>query len=374
MNGVPVSKDVISIQQLRGFAAMLVVLHHACAVTPWLFNPLAGTTFGESGVDIFFVISGFIMVIAARGEMVREFWLKRIVRVAPLYWLATLTFVSMRLPHFGEPDLTWAALIKSLLFIPYRIDPTMWQVAPVLVPGWSLNIEMFFYLLFGLGLAVRRPALFSGILVCLAVLAGFMFQPTGAILFSFTRPILLEFACGLMLGALYLSGRISARLWPMLFAGLALVLFSDMLDGETRRAARGTGGILIVTGALALEAGGRIRNLPIARAIGDASYAIYLFHTMILMILRKIFPHIPITGWPQFLTFISVSLILSAVGGYIIHRYVERPLTIFTRRLISPRRQATVPAEWTHDSTDVGGSVRSETAGSGPIEARSPSL
>ncbi|HEX7857248.1 MAG TPA: acyltransferase [Sphingobium sp.] len=367
-------KEVVSIQQLRGLAAMLVVLHHASAAAPWLFSPLANSTFGESGVDIFFVISGFIMVVAARGETVREFWLKRIVRIAPLYWLATLTFVAIRLPHFGEPDLTVGAVIKSLLFIPYRIDPTSWKVAPVLVPGWSLNIEMFFYLLFGLGLAVKRPALFSGILVCLAVIAGFIFQPANAILFSFSRPILLEFACGLALGSLYLSGRLPARLWPLLFIGLAIIFSSDLLDEETRRAVRGIGGILVVTGALALEIGGTVRNLPFARAIGDGSYAIYLFHTMILMMLRKVFPHVPLSGWPQFLAFIFVSLILSAVGGYIVHRFVERPLTVFARRLVLPRRQATVPAEWVDEGTNGGDSVRRETARGGIAEARSPGL
>ncbi|HEX7856052.1 MAG TPA: acyltransferase [Sphingobium sp.] len=324
--------EVVSIQQLRGFAAMLVVLHHASAAAPWLFSPLANSTFGESGVDIFFVISGFIMVVAARGEAVGEFWLKRIARIAPLYWIATFAFVAMRLPHFGEPDLTVGAVIKSLLFIPYRIDPTSWKVAPVLVPGWSLNIEMFFYLLFGLGLAVKRPAIFSGALVCLAVFAGFLLKPTDAILFSFSRPILLEFACGLALGMLYLSGRIPGRLWPLLLIGLAIIFSSDMLDEETRRMARGIGGILVVAGGLALEVSRKVPDLPIARAIGDGSYAIYLFHSMVLMMLRKVFPHIPLSGWPQFLTFMGASLFLSAAGGYAVHVLVEKPMNKWLRQ------------------------------------------
>ena len=84
-----------SIQYLRAFAALAVVFHHARNPHSWLYPGLAGVGLGQSGVDLFFVISGFIMYVAARKLSVNEFVGRRLVRIVPLYWVATLLFVLL---------------------------------------------------------------------------------------------------------------------------------------------------------------------------------------------------------------------------------------------------------------------------------------
>lgn len=331
--------EVVSIQQLRGLAAMLVVFQHSNAATDWLFAPFSHLKFGISGVDIFFVISGFIMYVAARRERAGEFLVKRVIRVVPLYWVAIATLVLMRFSHFGEPDLTVTTIVKSLLFVPYRYDPTSWHVYPVLVPGWSLNIEMFFYLLFAVGLLLRRPAWFSTIAIVVAVTIGLITHPADAVPFTYTRSIMLEFVVGLGVAWAYENGRLARWMGAALPVGALLILASDWLpfdDALTRL----LGGIGVVVGALALEAHGTRLKARLATMIGDASYSIYLFHIMVLMLVGRVMPHLPLHGWPQYLTFMVVVFVSVTAAGYLIFRYVEKPLTQALRRAVLPPRKA----------------------------------
>ena len=114
-------------------------------------------SFGAAGVDIFFVVSGFIMVVTTmkRDMAPGEFLLHRIARIVPVYWVVTILLFAIVMYGFKpvgimrmQPD--WLA--KSLLFIPFDRDG---RVEPIISVGWTLNYEMFFYLLFALGLFVR---------------------------------------------------------------------------------------------------------------------------------------------------------------------------------------------------------------------------
>jgi exopolysaccharide production protein ExoZ len=331
--------EVVSIQQLRGLAAMLVVFHHSNAATGWLFAPFAGLKFGIAGVDIFFVISGFIMYVAARRERAGEFLVKRVIRVVPLYWIAIATLVLMRLAHFGEPDLTATTIAKSLFFVPYRFDPTSWHVYPVLVPGWSLNIEMFFYLLFAIGLLLRRPAAFSTIAILAAVMIGLVAHPSSAVPFTYTRSIMLEFVVGLGVAWAYENCRLARWMGLALPLGALLILASDGLPFDDALT-RSLGGIAVVVGALALEAHGTRLKARLATMIGDASYSIYLFHIMVLMLVSRVMPHVPLHGWPQYLMFMATVFVCVVAAGYAIFRLVEKPLTHVLRRAILPPRAA----------------------------------
>jgi exopolysaccharide production protein ExoZ len=331
--------EVVSIQQLRGLAAMLVVFHHANAATTWLFAPFSSLKFGVAGVDIFFVISGFIMYVAARRERAGEFLVKRIIRVVPLYWLATITLVLMRLAHVGEPDLTATTIAKSLLFVPYRYDLTSWHVYPVLVPGWSLNIEMFFYLVFAIGLLLRRPAAFSTIAIVLAVAIGLVTHPNDAVPFTYTRSIMLEFVVGLGVAWAYENRRLARWMGVALPLGALLILASDWLPFDDALT-RSLGGVGVVVGAVALEAHGTRLKTRLAMMIGDASYSIYLFHIMVLMLVSRVMPRVPLHGWPQYLLFMIVLFVSVVVAGQLIFRFVEKPLTRTLRRAILPPREA----------------------------------
>jgi peptidoglycan/LPS O-acetylase OafA/YrhL len=161
-----------NVQALRGLAALLVVFVHLDN----LLLAIGLSTFGGAGVDIFFVISGFIMVYTTADRHVTpwSFMADRIARIVPIYWLITLAvfciaLVSPMLLQATRAD--WNELVKSLFFIPFTKADGV--VAPMFYVGWTLNYEMFFYLLFALGLAFpSNRAGAVAVICCLVCLVG----------------------------------------------------------------------------------------------------------------------------------------------------------------------------------------------------------
>src|SRR4051812_1323349 len=178
--GVP---TVGTIQYLRALAAILIAFHHAMA--PPAIAPYYSHHFAEFGVDLFFVISGYIMWTTTVGGQhgPLSFWLARIVRVAPLYWVFTTLFIVITLltPQalFNPPSLDPWLTLKSYLFVPASSPP-------VYTLGWTLNYEMFFYLVFGLCLLVpQRHLRVTALAVILLglVVAGRIGSPGNPLLF-----------------------------------------------------------------------------------------------------------------------------------------------------------------------------------------------
>ena len=129
-----------SIQILRGLAASAVLAFHAAQRSGHSF------TIGAAGVDVFFVISGYIMWSVMRdGPSPRSFLTRRLARIVPLYWAVTLAMVAFSAVPGALPNLqlTWRHVLLSLLFVPHAAPDG--AVFPVLVPGWTLTYEMFFY-------------------------------------------------------------------------------------------------------------------------------------------------------------------------------------------------------------------------------------
>src|SRR6185295_16016614 len=136
------TKEVIAVQYLRGIAAAIVVLHHLFSTKglEYLFLP----SLGGFGVDIFFIISGFIMwhTTAESDISALEFWRRRIVRVVPLYWffLSVMVIAALLAPRvFNSTVITPENVVKSYLFIPHYHVVQNNLIAPILIPGWSLN-------------------------------------------------------------------------------------------------------------------------------------------------------------------------------------------------------------------------------------------
>ncbi|MEI7432578.1 MAG: acyltransferase, partial [Betaproteobacteria bacterium] len=126
-----------TLQILRAIAATSVVYYHVKCLP----------NFGSFGVDIFFVISGFVMsLIVANGESTTRFAINRVARIVPLYWLLTSAVLVLTLFYPALFDSTTADFynyLKSLFFIPYYKESG--YLHPMLTMGWSLNYEMFFY-------------------------------------------------------------------------------------------------------------------------------------------------------------------------------------------------------------------------------------
>lgn len=323
MQAAPRAPTLISIQLLRAVACLLVLLHHARNPKPWMFDPLAGWNF-TPGVEIFFVISGFIMYAAARDETPGEFVRRRVIRIAPLYWIATLTWMAwlvLRDMPVRDASHVW----MSLAMIPHESPNHAGTIWPVLVPGWTLVFEMGFYALFAVGLAVRRVVPVTTVAILVLVALGYVLEPKDAVARAFTSPILLAFLAGV--GIAWAHARASfAKAGPLAVAGGLVLLAHASPWANLPKIWVVAASAAVVAGSLAFEVQVRARRLKAMEAIGDASYAIYLFHTLVLAVVMWQGRKLPLEGWPQFLTLMALGMGLSVLAGLAVHRWVEKPM------------------------------------------------
>jgi exopolysaccharide production protein ExoZ len=333
-----VIKELVGIQYLRGTAAAMVVLHHL------RFNE---TELGPFGVAIFFVISGFVMWIttASAQSMPTQFWLRRLQRILPLYWLflSLLIVIALLAPQFLKSTaITPESAVKSFLFIPHY-HAVQKFIAPILIPGWSLNYEMFFYFLFGLALLIESldlRAVAIGAILGGLVLIGLSFNPHDAIAATYTSPNLLLFLDGVALAILYrapdLKGAapgLALLSVGLLFRWLGLPGSYDMLTSFL-----GIAPALIVGAILVLEP--TIRRAPsvVLHTIGNASYSIYLSHLFFLRFFELSWRHFVAFAasgvWG--VTYVGSAFVFAIAGGVAVHYFVERPmLVLFHRRKLA---------------------------------------
>jgi exopolysaccharide production protein ExoZ len=330
----PAPGSILPIQYLRGVAALMVVWHHAAGQIPGMSSHVPWV-FGTSGVDLFFVISGFIMVVTTLDSHTRplEFWRRRIVRVVPLYWLLTLLMVGVALlapSLFKTLKVAPETLLQSLFFVPHFSQSFPGIAWPLLVPGWTLNFEMFFYAVFGATLVLPRRArlLVLSTFFLALVGIGFLVGPFAAApAQTYTNPMLLEFVAGTWIGAAYLShrGRLSFGLSIVLVvAGGVLLLARDA--PPMGAFAQIVGATLVVWGALHPAFGkGRSRIL---QSLGDSSYSLYLTHIFTLGAIRvawaRLVPSTP--GMLETAVFMFMSLLICAGVGWVTYRWIEQPL------------------------------------------------
>ncbi len=331
-----------TVQALRGLACLLVVAYHAVDAwgagrTPQRVADMLWAN-GAAGVDIFFVVSGFVMALSSAGLSgpagARRFVRRRVLRVVPLYWLMTtakLALLQAMPGHaFGGP---WH-LVASFLFVPSRDAAGV--VRPVLGVGWTLQFEMFFYALFALALVLRRPVLRVVLPVLVPLtLAGFARRADWPAPLALANGLVLEFCLGLAVASWCRRGRpgplVSALLLDL---GLTLLLGLPQ-PGPWRCVAWGVPAAMMLAGAVGLEPalGGRLPK-PVL-AVGDASYAIYLLHPFLLPVLARSWAGHTLPG------LLVLGLALSVIGGMALHRWVDRPLQ---RWLAGPGRRAALPA------------------------------
>jgi peptidoglycan/LPS O-acetylase OafA/YrhL len=335
---------------LRAVAALAVVAGHA---TDYLVEQngrvprTLGWVHGPAGVDVFFVISGFVMMISsgrllASPHPARLFLERRLIRIAPLYWLLTAVRLLMvhRAPklfvHAVPP--TWN-VVASFLFLPSRAPSGL--IRPVIPVGWTLSFEMAFYLIFAAGLLVGRKVLWvvTPAIVALALL-GCVRSDAWPVWTALADPIVLEFLAGCWLAWLLLRG-VTLAGWAAglaVAAGVAgLVLTVPGPHPLDRAATWGAFAVLVVGGALALE--DRLRPwLPgWMLALGDASYSIYLVQMFVFpplhWLLARVWPgRVHVHPVEQGMVLMGLSLVGSAALGLVTHRLVERPMTERLRR------------------------------------------
>lgn len=341
---------VFTIQYLRALAALAVVgIHASNRVEAALPVPVhQALSLGHAGVDLFFVISGFIMwgIGRSRAGEPGDFLLRRFVRVAPPYWIATLAWVGLvLLIGYDWIKLDAGHVLKSLAFLPHESPTFPGRVWPVLIPGWTLTYEMFFYLIFAATLLLAAPlrlgalvAVFAGLVALGAALA-----PQSAWATTFTSPLLLEFLGGALVAELWARRPGGAlRNGAVLLAGLVLLAMLgpgvSAEDPWQRSLGFGVPAVLIVSGAAGL--GPFLARRPLAERLGDASYAIYLFHTFVVVAMGQAWLMLPaLHGALSALLFVALALVLASGLGVVLHLAVERPLQRWLMRHLSGKAQ-----------------------------------
>ncbi len=311
-----------ALQYLRAVAALAVVYSHAVIQVDSYFPRLP--EFGSFGVDIFFVISGFIMVyIAKPNDTPSRFFSNRVRRVVPLYWFFTLLMgmVLIVVPGvFKTTVFQWDALLMSLIFIPHFSVAQADVVWPIVAPGWSLNYEMFFYLLFALSLLLTQRVRLAFItLMIFAVYAIARLVDSDSAIDSFySNAITFEFVFGMLLAASWKRGlRLSPAVGMTLIVVGFITLFMQL--PLPRIAEFGIPSLLIVAGCLYVRA----PENRLLVLLGDASYALYLSHIFTLGLTRKILPPVLGDGPLAPLLFVLISLLVCIVVSVLAHLFID---------------------------------------------------
>lgn len=295
-----------------------------------------------TGVDLFFIISGFIMVFASQrtpqgSNHARDFYIRRIIRIAPLYWALTPLTVWLESKHPSASE-----VVASYLFIPYQ-QPSG-AISPLLSVGWTLNFEMFFYALFAVGLWVGRPVLVAATAIVGLVAIGLLIDHSSVALRFWSDPIMFEFVAGMLLGKAFIAGyRI-----PLWASALAIVtaacLFAfpyapsyiaPLPHTRWRVLVSGLPMLLLFGGILMADVRLALPGM-VARAIvslGDASYALYLLHIPVLLTCYLLWNR----GWgPPAITSVAMlaatGFCLSIAIAVGVNRAMEAPLGAWLRR------------------------------------------
>jgi peptidoglycan/LPS O-acetylase OafA/YrhL len=367
---------LINVQFLRFAAALAVVFYHASkhlqatgADPGWLFS--AGEAAGFAGVDVFFVISGFIMFFTTRQvtgvAAATDFLKRRLARIYSGYWpfflAAVAVFAWARPEHYAESD-----LLTSLLLWPMPLNRVLLDVS------WTLTYEMYFYLLFAVLVMTgirARTSLVAGMVVLVTafnLVRHFVWQdfsPERFYTHSFAShflasPFLLEFFLGALLGALVRAGprpdaAHPARWVAALILAVGIIGFAgagyinaNIYQGGIEQGYHvvprvllfGLPSTLILLGLVGLECGGWIAPRRFSLYTGGASYAIYLCHTIFLVASMKLGLNLALAGLPDLLVQIIFLAYCALITAFSVawYRFAERPLHRAFKRALRVKR------------------------------------
>jgi peptidoglycan/LPS O-acetylase OafA/YrhL len=354
------------IQLFRALAALLVCFFHMKGILKqgdwgkFLFGN------GSIGVPLFFMISGFIMYHTTRlvlpsWKSVKVFLLKRLIRIVPLYYFITLLYVVL----LGNAHFYFIEhprfLLPSLFFYPTyvnHIGPSYGM--PPLAVGWSLNYEIYFYLLVGISMLFTKnrwwmlcgwlvgttlliPLLSNGyVMMSLSECYGY----TAGYLSLMTNPVLLFFVFGIGMGALYNSKFEPPSLfWANANAVLAIVVFVlsyfqliQLLPGWYNH--------LLSCGLLLFALLQRTKIAPISIPkplvmIGNCSFSLYLIHPIVLTYFPKLLRMLGVQGsfegWPYFFGVLLVIIALSYVSYVWVEQRLSQKIQSLVMKEASPK-------------------------------------
>jgi exopolysaccharide production protein ExoZ len=347
-----------SIQFLRAVAVLLVVYEHSMDAqivygvsAQQKFYHLNG--FGCIGVDLFFVISGFIITYVAnkyRGlDDGLHFLEKRFWRINPVYYIATMLclgviLLQLQADHNSFPKNIFSSLMDTILLIPTNSE--IINFSPLLIIGWTLSFEWLFYVIFFFLIAsnVKQKTLALSIVFLLLIGTGQLIKPDDLRLQFITNPILLEFLLGVIICQFYIKGT-KVPTWAaatVLIIGLTSYIllirfgygnvwyYQFTINGEAslnKFLFWGIPSACIMFGCIFIEKNGLFRHLfdnKLSLLLGDASYSIYLIHFTLFsglhLIYRKAGFFLPADYmiWLQMIFGVGIALLF--------YKWIEKPL------------------------------------------------
>jgi exopolysaccharide production protein ExoZ len=248
---------------------------------------------GAYGVDIFFVLSGFIITYSVRPEAgAMYFGIRRIARIVPLYWTLTIgvAIIAAIFPHLlNSTTFSFENLMKSLLFIPYRKENGL--VQPMLFLGWTLNYEMFFYVIVTASLLVKPwKSLYPCVLIVVLVILGQLGLFSSVETRFYTDPIVLEFVFGVILCNVWIGQADKFQMYRGLLLSFSATTFllSLCIDvGQLRPFVQGAAATSLIAAMLPVH----LSRDKIVKALvlcGNASYSLYLAHPYIVQASSKL--------------------------------------------------------------------------------------
>ncbi len=319
---------LVYVQILRALAACAVVFLHANMVAQRFAVgsvPSALAEFGRYGVDLFFVISGFVIyyVNHPRPMAAGDFTWRRLRRIVPLYWLMTLAAFALwhlmpaRTFQNAAPEISQLAVSLAFLSLHH----------PIIGAGWTLEFEMLFYVATAIALAIApaRWTVVVYVLVGMSV-AGQVFSGTLGPLAVVMTPLLLEFVFGVMAARLLLNGQLPVAQVVVIALGVAVAIMAGWVDAMTVALAMS---VLVYWAArlsLRKAPSGRSFGVRVAAALGDASYSIYLIQFFTLAAVGR---WVQVVETLQPVT-LPLAFFTTVAAGWLCYALVERP--IFGRR------------------------------------------
>lgn len=347
-----------SLQAGRAIAALLVVLFHlggAISVDKYfgIKEFSIPFSFGNAGVEFFFVLSGFIIMTAHRNDIFKPHILpsyikKRLIRIYPTYWVI---FIPIFILAAGMPSLRHTVpydipiLLKSLLLVPQDKDVVGGTGAPVLIVAWTLQYEMFFYFCFALLIYNKWLSLVAGITLCCFYLYA---KFTNCLLFPLSflfDDFIFLFLMGMVISLLHKSKNlvVNRPIFYAVIGGLMFLLialdtvaqFNLFIDWAV--ILYGLASCLIIFGLVQAEDEGYIiGGHSWMQTLGDSSYALYLIHFPLISLLCKFSLTIQLNKLGILGALIAYVAILCAslVGAVMFHLWIEKPIATYFRKKI----------------------------------------
>lgn len=342
-----------SIHYLRGIAALLVVAFHAKFMLNDTYSQinLGNLLFqsGEAGVDLFFIISGFIIALSTeKYQSASSFVIKRFFRIYPVFFICLIFVAIMK---YGQYDIT--RLFTSLLLIQSNYSaagPTFGY--NLLYPAWTLTFEIYFYLVFMISMWInqRHRVLIS---ISFIIIPFVILQNTfineinlnGRLSFATPNglgflkvpasPMMIEFVYGLLAYYIYRYHKLTINFGTFI---TCLIIYGCSLSSGYRY---GPGPVnfgmcagLVIAASILYEKKHAIRNIKPLAILGDISYSLYLVHTIVLELMIRYETSIPIYSQSKGFTKLTLFIMTSIILSLFFYKYIEKPMIGLSRRFL----------------------------------------